>query len=128
MCVFATPSRKCVDAAFHLGNHALVNNAARDELLRLRRIERWDKLAFLVLNALDIAEEDQLLGLERARDFTRSDVRIDVVSLPFAIEARRRDHRNKSGTIERAQDVDVHFDHIANQAYIDLALVARPRR
>src|ERR1700738_3897133 len=36
-----------VDAAFHLGNHALVNYAAGDELLCLRGIERRDKLAIL---------------------------------------------------------------------------------
>ena len=78
--------------------------------------------AVLVLHAFDVTQQDELLGLQRAGDFPRRHVRIDVVSLPLAIKSRRSDHRNESGAIERAQDVDIHFDHIADQADVDLAL------
>ena len=64
-CVRATPPSSAVDAALDLRDHAAADRALGDQLARLLGAELADQRARGVEHALDVGEQDQLLGAER---------------------------------------------------------------
>ncbi len=91
-----------LDTAFDLRNHPFVNHATRNQPPSFGGVEGGKQFTVFIFDAFDVAQQDQFFRLERGRDFTRGGVSIDVMRLPVAAEAGRRDHRDEVVHLERA--------------------------
>ena len=91
--------------------------------------ERVDQRLGVVLvaaHAVDVAEEDQLLGLQRLGDGRGGRVGVDVELLAVLGQAHRGDHRHDALLAQALDRGSVHPGHRADVAQVDRLAVRRP--
>ncbi len=83
------------------------------------------------VQALDIGEHQQFLGLQRLGQRTRGGVGIDVVNDPVDVGSQRRHHRNPVGGNQIQHHSRIHLGDVAHQADVGIDTVdadAAPHR
>ena len=92
----ANPVADSRNTTCHLRDHAPVDSAVADELLKFVRgglsNERCS-ISDVAPKAIDIGEIHQLLCAERGCNLARHGVGVDIECLPFGVGTDRRDNR-----------------------------------
>ena len=110
-----------IDAVLDLRQHAADQLPCIHHLLRLLDGKRRDEGALIfeiLIHALDIRKEGELLGVHRCRDRAGRVIRVDVVALATLIEADRTDHRDEAVAQKIIDDGGIHTDDVADEADI----------
>src|SRR5215472_12315770 len=109
-----------LEAALDLGDHALGDDAAGDELARALVVEGRHHAAGLVMDAVDVGQQDELLGAQRFGDLAGDQVGVDVEGLAAVADADWRDDRDDGAAIERLEDHGIDRRDLADHADVEL--------
>ena len=107
-----------IDTVLDFRQHTADQLAGIHHLLGLLDGKRRDEGALVIeilIHALDVCEEGELLGMHRRRDRAGCIIRVDVVALATLIEADRTDHRDEAVTQKVVDDGGIHTDDVADE-------------
>ena len=107
-----------IDAVLDLRQHTADQLTGIHHLLCLLDGKRRDEGALIIeilIHALDVCEEGELLGVHRRRDRAGRIIRVDVVALAALIEADRTDHRDETVAQKIVDDGRIHTDDVADE-------------
>ncbi|MPL96411.1 hypothetical protein SDC9_42589 [bioreactor metagenome] len=108
-----------------LRDHAARDRAVLDQRGDLVGRHLGDDLARLVLHPGDIGQQQQAIGLQRARDRARGGVAVDVEGLVVVhAGGDRGDHRDDAGRVEVADHLHVHLDRAADETELGIVRLA----
>ena len=113
-----------IDAAFHLRDHAAVDDALANQGVGLVGVERRDDLAVGPFDPGDIGQQDELLGVQGLGDLAGDGVGVDVVGLALFADPDGCDDRNEVAAVERLDHRWVHGAHLPDHADIHLVMLA----
>ena len=108
-----------VDRGLDLGDHAAGNRAVGDQAARLVDRQFLDQLLRAVEHARHVGEQQQALGLERARDRARESIGIHVEGPAVRRGGDRRQHRNEVASDDLLQHPDIDLLRLAHEAEVD---------
>ena len=108
----------------HLGDHARVEGRQHlAERLGADLLDQVVGVAVVAVEALDVGEDQQLLGSQRDREGRGGGVRVDVVDLAVDVGRDRADDRHPAGLDEVEDRLGPHLGDLADEAQVDLGAV-----
>ena len=111
-------------AGTHLGDHARVEGRQHlAERLRADLLDQVVGVAVVAVEALDVREDQELLGAQRDREGRGGGVRVDVVDLAVDVGRDRADDRHPAGLDEVEHRLGPHLGDLADEAQVDLLAV-----
>ena len=122
---------ECRHTRFELGDHAFGDLSIGDELLHAGHVDTRDERARIgpiAVDALDIGEVHELLGVERFGHRARDRVGVDVVRLAMIVDANRRDHRDELFAQHALHDRGIDLAHITDEPEQRVALIDTDKR
>ena len=113
------------EAGLDLGDHAAGNRALGHQLLGFAHAEFGNELLVGIEHAVDIGEEQQPLGAERAGNGASKGIGVDIVGRSIPAGRHRGYHRDHFRAGEEIEQRPVDFDRFTDKPQIEHALDVR---